>query len=103
MATNDNNIDSNTPSRAAVNVPLIPFEITSISKTDIKDIDTSFTVYFTNTIGGAKDSLSVCIAKTDGSTIVVPYEEIDKTSTEYTFYVNDIRHQLAAAMPDSLN
>lgn len=83
-------------------LPVIPFRVDSISKTDIKDIDTSFTVYFTNTIGGAKDSLKVCIAKTDGSTIVVPYKEIDKTSTQYTFYISDIRHQLAAAMPDTL-
>ena len=82
--------------------PVIPFRVDSISGQP-SDNGTSFTVNFTNTIGGLKDSLQVCIAKTDGTTIVVPYKEIDKTSTSYTFYIADIKDMMAAAMPDALN
>ena len=42
-------------------------------------------VYYSNPAGDAVESLQACIASTDGKTVYVPYRDISKTGSVYTF------------------
>lgn len=46
-------------------------------------------IKYSNAAGNSVTSLKICIAKTDGSTILVPYRDISKTGTSYTFSLTD--------------
>ena len=43
------------------------------------------TISYSNPAGNSATSLQACIASTDGGTIYVPYRDISKTGTSYTF------------------
>lgn len=47
------------------------------------------TISYSNKAGTAVSSLQACIASSDGTTIYVPYRDISKTGTSYTFNLTD--------------
>jgi len=56
------------------------------------------TITYKNPAGSAVDKLEACICKSDGTTIYVPYREISKTGTSYTFNLTETeRNTLRAA------
>lgn len=56
------------------------------------------TITYNNAAGTAVSTLQACIASTDGQTIYVPYRDISKTGTSYTFSLTESeRNTLRAA------
>lgn len=51
------------------------------------------TIYYSNGAGNNVATLQACIAKTDGYTILVPYRDISKTGTSYTFSLTTAERQ----------
>ena len=63
----------------------IPRQATIISAPNFSDDDSSVTITYSNPAGTAVDSVEACIASTNGQVIYVPYREISRTGTSYTF------------------
>jgi hypothetical protein len=60
------------------------------------------TITYSNPAGNAVDKLEACIASSDGATIYVPYRDISKTGTSYTFNLTAAeRNALRNATPNS--
>lgn len=60
------------------------------------------TITYSNPAGTAVTTLKACIASTDGETIYVPYRDIEKTGTSYTFNLTTAeRNALRNATPNS--
>lgn len=56
------------------------------------------TITYNNAAGTAVSTLQACIASTDGQTVYVPYRDISKTGTSYTFSLTESeRNTLRAA------
>lgn len=62
----------------------IPRKATVTSASNFND-EANPTIGYENKAGNSVSSLQACIAKTDGSTIVVAYRDINKTGSSYTF------------------
>lgn len=59
-------------------------------------------ISYSNPAGSAVTSLQACIASTDGSTVHVPYRDISKSGTSYTFNLtDDERNTLRNLTPNS--
>lgn len=59
---------------------------------------------YSNSAGNVVSSLQSCIASSDGGTIYVPYRDISKTGTSYTFELTDSeRTTLRNATPNNSN
>lgn len=59
-------------------------------------------ITYSNPAGTAVEALKACIAKEDGATILVPYRDISKTGTSYTFNLTTAeREALRKATPNS--
>lgn len=59
-------------------------------------------ITYSNPAGSAVTTLQACIASTDGKTIYVPYRNISKTGTKYTFELTDAeRANLIKLIPNS--
>ena len=62
------------------------------------------TITYSNPAGNAVSSLQACIADVNGSTIYVPYRDISKTGTSYTFSLTAAeRETLRKATPNNNN
>lgn len=62
------------------------------------------TVTYTNPAGNAVSTLQMCIASTDGYFVYVPYRDVSKTGSSYTFELtNQERDALRNATPNSNN
>lgn len=60
------------------------------------------TIQYSNPAGNNVTTLQACIASTDAQTIYVPYRDISKTGSSYTFNLTDAeRNALRAATPNS--
>lgn len=62
----------------------IPREATITTAPNFND-EGNPTITYSNPAGNTVSSLQACIASTDGNTIYVPYRDISKTGTSYTF------------------
>ena len=51
------------------------------------------TLNYSNAAGSTVSSLQACIASSDGETIYVPYRDISKTGTSYTFSLTDAERE----------
>lgn len=118
--TTKHNTDGSSPTRAlptawsatfggggstSVNVvfPKINRYATLTSAPDFND-EQNPTIKYSNPAGNSSaiSSLQACIASTDGNTIYVPYRDISKTGTSYTFNLtNAERNTLRNATPNS--
>ena len=57
---------------------------------------------YSNPAGNTVTTLEACIANSDGTTVYVPYRDISKTDTSYTFMLTDAeRNTLRNATPNS--
>lgn len=62
------------------------------------------TITYSNPAGNSVNTLQACISDTTGNTIYVPYRDISKTGSSYTFNLTDEeRDRLVDATPDSTN
>lgn len=66
----------------------IPRAATITSAPNFTDVDNP-TIKYNNSLGNSVTSLKACIASEDGATIFVPYRDISKTGTSYTFNLTD--------------
>ena len=66
----------------------IPRQAAITSAPDFTDDDNP-TIKYANPAGNAVDLLQACIASEDGKTILVPYRDISKASSSYTFNLTD--------------
>lgn len=69
-------------------LPDIPRAATITSAPNFND-EANPTIKYSNSAGNAVTSLKACIASTDGKTIYVPYRDISKTGTSYTFNLTE--------------
>lgn len=67
----------------------IPRQATITSAPNFSDEDASVTITYSNPAGTAVDKVEACIADTGGRVIYVPYREISRTGTSYTFVFTD--------------
>ena len=72
---------------ATITLDKIPRKATITSAPDFND-EQNPTFYFSNPAGNAVSKLEVCISS-DGYSIEVPYREVSKTATSYTFNLTD--------------
>lgn len=86
-----------------ITLPQIPRQATLTSAPNFTDEENP-TITYLNPIGNYSGLtlLQACIASTDGQTIYVPYRDISKTSSTYTFVLTDNeRNALRQATPNS--
>lgn len=86
-----------------VTLPQIPRQATMTSAPNFTDEENP-TITYSNPVGNysGMTSLQACIASNDGVTIYVPYRDISKTGSTYTFNLTDTeRNALRAATPNS--
>ena len=87
---------------STVTLDRIPRYASILSATDFTD-EGNPTITYSNPAGTAVSSLQACISL-DGSDDDVPYRDIPKTGTKYTFSLTDAeRNTLRAATPNSNN
>lgn len=79
----------------------IPRQATLTASPNFNDEENP-TITYSNPAGTAVTSLQACIASKDGTTIYVPYRDIEKTGTSYTFNLTTAeRNALRNATPNS--
>lgn len=86
-----------------ITLPQIPRQATLSSAPNFTD-EQNPTITYSNPVGdyAGMTLLQACIASNDGQTIYVPYRDISKTGTSYTFNLTtDERNALRAATPNS--
>ena len=66
----------------------IPRQATLSSATNFTDEENP-TITYTNLAGNSVDALQACIKDSTGATILIPYRDIDKTGSSYTFTLTD--------------
>lgn len=71
----------------------IPRQAAITSAPDFTDDDNP-TIKYANPAGNSVDVLQACIASEDGITILVPYRDISKTSTSYTFNLTEAERNI---------
>lgn len=76
----------------SMNLTSIPRQATLTYAPDFTD-ESNPTINYSNPAGNAVASLQACIATTDGATVFVPYREISKTGTTYTFNLTAAERQ----------
>lgn len=83
----------------------IPRQATIISAPNFGDEDTSVTITYSNPAGNAVDSLKACISNATGTMGYVPYREISKTGSSYTFVFTEAEKSelIKAATGNSLD
>lgn len=69
-------------------LPTIPRQATLDSAEDFTDEENPVITY-TNKAGSSVDSLQACIASSDGAIVYVPYRDITKTASSYTFNLTE--------------
>jgi hypothetical protein len=67
----------------------IPRYATITSAPNFNDDASSVTITYSNPAGTAVDKVEACIANVKGTVIYVPYREISRTGTSYTFVFTD--------------
>lgn len=70
----------------------LPRQATLLSAPHFTDEDNP-TITYSNPAGNAVTSLQACIASHDGQKIYVPYRDISKTGTEYTFNLTEAERE----------
>lgn len=70
----------------------LPRQATLLSAPHFTDEENP-TITYSNPAGNAVTSLQACIASVDGQTVYVPYRDISKTGTEYTFYLTEAERE----------
>lgn len=84
-----------------IDLPVIPPTATILTATAFNDEENP-TITYKNPAGSAATSLQACIASYDGKTVYVPYRNISKTGTSYTFNLTAAeRNTLRAASANS--
>ena len=86
-----------------ITLPQIPRQATITSAPNFNDEENP-TITYSNPVGNyaGMTSLQACIASSDGSHVYVPYRNISKTGTSYTFNLTDTeRAALRNAIPNS--
>lgn len=82
-------------------LPTIPRQATLDSAENFTDEENPVITY-TNKAGNSATSLQACIANSDGSVIYVPYRDITKTASSYTFNLTTAeRNALRNAIPNT--
>ena len=71
-----------------IDLDTIPRQATLTAAPHFTD-EESPTITYSNPAGNAVSSLQACIASTDGKTIYVPYRDISKTDSSYTFNLTE--------------
>jgi hypothetical protein len=66
---------------------------TITSAPDITDATTSITIKYSNPMGNGASSLQVCIADETGNNILIPYRNVNKTGSSYTFNLSSTERQ----------
>lgn len=69
-------------------LPDIPRQATLVTAPNFSDTQNP-TITYSNPAGNAATSLQACIASEDGSTIYIPYRDIPKAETSYTFELTE--------------
>ena len=84
-----------------ITLPTIPRQATIATAPNFND-EQNPTITYSNLAGNSVTTLQACIASTDGKTIHVPYRDISKTGTSYTFSLTSTeRTTLRNATPNS--
>lgn len=94
VAVNANNADwyATFEEKPLITLDTITRKATITSAPNFKD-DENPTIKYSNPMGSSVSSLQVCIADSTGNTIYVPYRDISKTGTSYTFQLTSTERQ----------
>ena len=84
-----------------ITLPTIPRQATLTAAPNFND-EQNPTITYSNLAGNNVTTLQACVASADGKTIYVPYRDISKTGTSYTFSLTSTeRTSLRNATPNS--